>query len=89
MRLIDADKLNLDICIAKSLNKAESTYDYAYSEKMIEKAPTVEAIPVEWIEELSAKLKEEDNFEKAMFLLDMIDVWEEENGNKGRNQNVL
>lgn len=49
MRLIDADKLQADNCFARNLNKAVSTYDYYYSEIDIEKAPTVEAIPREWI----------------------------------------
>lgn len=47
--------------------------------KAINLQPAVNAIPIEWIEELAAKLKE-DNFEKAMFLLDVRDVWEEESG---------
>lgn len=47
--------------------------------KAINLQPAVNAIPIEWIEELAAKLKE-DNFEKAMFLLDIRDVWEEESG---------
>ena len=46
--------------------------------KAINSQSTVNAIPIEWIEELADKLKE-DNFEKAMFLLDVRDVWEKEN----------
>lgn len=39
-----------------------------------------EAIPIEWVIELSNKLKDdEDDFEKAMFLLDLVDLWEKEN----------
>lgn len=55
MRLINADKLEIDICYARSLNKAESIYDYSYSEKQIQNAPTAKAIPIDWIEE---KIKE-------------------------------
>ena len=45
----------------------------------VDSVPIVKAIPIEWIEELAAKLIEEDNFEKAMFLLDIRDIWEKEN----------
>ena len=47
----------------------------------VEIKPTVKAIPIKWVIELSNKLKnDEDDFEKAMFLLDLVDLWEKENG---------
>ena len=89
MRLVNADKLEEDMYhnafeIDTDLQKWDSGcwIRYKMFEHVIDEQPTVEAIPIGWIEELSAKLKEEDSFEKAMFLLDMIDVWEEENGNR-------
>lgn len=49
MRLIDADKLETDTIYATHLNHVECGYHYSYSEGRINEAPTVEAIPVEWL----------------------------------------
>lgn len=49
MRLIDADKLELNCIYTSTLEKADTVYQYSYSEQQIEKARTVEAIPIEWI----------------------------------------
>jgi hypothetical protein len=35
---------------------------------------SIDAIPIAWIKDLSNRLKEEDEFDKAMFLLDVIEV---------------
>ncbi len=48
-RLIDADKLETDTVYATHLNHAESGYHYSYSEGAINEAPTVDAIPIEWL----------------------------------------
>ena len=47
MRLIDADKLEPNCIYTSTLEKADTVYQYSYSEQQIEKAPTVEAIPVD------------------------------------------
>lgn len=81
MRLIDANKL------LQKKWKVETKDMWHMTETIdvvsaidIEEAPTVESIPVEWIIELFNRLKDdEDDFEKAMFLLDLVDLWEEEN----------
>ena len=76
MRLINADKL------LENLEWLEE-YDHIIYETIkgsIDIAQTVEAIPTEWVIELSNKLKnDEDDFEKAMFLLDLADLWRKEN----------
>lgn len=79
-RLIDVDKL--------SFEKYKRNAEYiAMLEKSMQQAreggfieTTAEAIPIEWVIELSNKLKnDEDDFEKSMFLLDLVDLWEKEN----------
>ena len=78
MRLVDADKIEYHkVWVETPIEGQHDACIMAY-ENSINELPTVEAIPIEWIEELANKLKE-DNFEKAMFLLDVRDVWEAEN----------
>lgn len=80
MRLINADKLEIDICYARSLNKAESIYDYSYSEKQIQNAPTVKAIPTEWIEQFMNRFKLDMVISDEYALLHfMLTEWENEN----------
>lgn len=50
MRLIDADKLETTAVLGVQLQHADSRYYYFYEEETIEKAPTVQAIPIEWFE---------------------------------------
>ena len=77
--LIDFKRLCDDIeCWQQHDDPTLPDYDTRDIDVVIGYQPIVEAIPVEWLEELSTKLKE-DNFEKAMFLLDVIDVWRKEN----------
>ena len=75
MRLINADKLTTDVCLATALDKAESFYAYFYSQRQIDNAPTVEAIPIEWIEEWGRK----NGMSESMSLRVMIEDWEKEN----------
>ena len=87
MRLIDANKLLQKKwkVETKDMWHMTKTVDVV-SAIDIEEAPTVatvatvESIPVEWIIELSNRLKNDEyDFEKAMFLLDLVDLWEKEN----------
>ena len=50
MRLIDADKLPIFSQIER-ITENEITYTCWISTKAIENAPTVESIPIEWIEQ--------------------------------------
>ena len=50
MRLIDADKLETTAVLGVQLQHADSRYYYFYEEETIQNAPTVKAIPIEWIE---------------------------------------
>ena len=50
MRLIDADKLEVSSVLGLKLQHAVSQYYYFIDSEAIEKAPTVQAIPVEWFE---------------------------------------
>ena len=90
MRLIDANELETDICYARSLNKAESFYDYSYSEQQINNAPTVDAIPVAFIKEQMCKYEnlaynsiekiQQRYFDKETALKSLINNWREKNG---------
>ena len=67
MRLIDADKLKHHFYVLR--------YVHSYD---IDNAPTVKAIPIEWIEEWGWK----NGMSESMSLRVMIDDWEKENANK-------
>ena len=65
MRLIDADKLETDTIYATHLNHVECGYHYSYSEGIINEAPTVNAIPIEWIKNyIENQYKEGHNYTK-------------------------
>lgn len=73
MRLIDVNKMLPDACLATALDKGESFYSYFYSENRIKNAPTVKAIPIEWIKNkiaVSVHLWEEGKDE--MFIEDGV-----------------
>lgn len=71
MRLIDANDLIVEIL----------THDLVEDDKKVDKiildAPTVNAIPIEWIREFSKKQKR-GNYKD--FINFMITYWEKENG---------
>lgn len=81
MRLIDADKLEVTAVLGVQLQHADSGYYYFCEQSTIDNAPTVEAIPKEWIE----------NYVRNKFCLAdwyggfigginmMLEDWEEEN----------
>ena len=66
MRLIDADKLRHALIMGHDLVGAKYT----------DMADTVEAIPIEWIEEWGWK----NGMSESMSLRVMIDDWKAENG---------
>lgn len=49
MRLIDADKLEATAVLGVKLQHPDSLYYYFYEEETVTNAPTVKAIPVEWL----------------------------------------
>ena len=70
MRLIDADKL------MKSLNPKESVWVGLVLSELIANAPTVKAIPIEWIRNYVSIWISEPY---KNFALNMIKNWEKEN----------
>lgn len=73
MRLIDADKLHYIHKYFVDTLKG----DIVVFGKEIDKAPTVKAIPIEWIKEW---IERDDNyFDKRYAIEDMLDDWEKEN----------
>jgi len=89
-RLIDANKLEPDTCYARSLNKAESLYDYSYSERQINDAPTVDAIPIEWINRYlldylyldNERLPDDEVDDGYYYIETMVSNWRKEKDNE-------
>lgn len=84
MRLIDADKLELKETVRIQLcGLKEYVALYSFTKDQIEEAPTINAIPIEWIR----KQIEEENY--RMLLIDhvewhsclswLLEKWEKEN----------
>ena len=74
MRLIDADELKVN-CVC--LNA------FCVDGRTIENAPTVKAIPIEWIEKWVDMLKERNYHSYQVLmpaLIEMLEGWEKENG---------
>ena len=77
MRLIDTDKLELKETVRIQLcGLKEYVALYSYTKEQIEEAPTVKAIPIEWIEKYiwSADTHEEKETLRKMYI-----SWEKEN----------
>ena len=74
MRLINANKLVVDA----RLGEDETPY---VSKAQIDEAPTVEAIPIEWIEKWVEKYNKDLDpwFQGRTAVDDMLDDWEKEN----------
>ncbi len=85
MRLIDADKLETTAVLGVQLQHADSRYYYFYEEETIDKAPTVEAITVEWISDYIHKAFDDES--KAQDIIVMCYVWNLEQGRKENETN--
>ena len=83
MRLIDADKLPIYSTIEgveKSEKGTVAILGNWVSAISIEEAPTVKAIPIEWIEKYTKRNFPLANGEIVLgFIADMIEDWEKEN----------
>ena len=80
MRLIDADKLKTTAVLGVQLQHADSQYYYFYEEETIDKAPTVKAIPIEWIEKyIKQNYCTCDLVYPEEFLKELVTWWGEEN----------
>lgn len=94
MRLIDADKLETTAVLGVQLQHADSRYYYFYEEGTIDNAPTVKAIPIEWILNYRKNNQGEITYytidaidhmlcewckRNNIDMWDMIDSWEKEN----------
>ena len=75
MRLIDADKIHRSR--AKITEGSKSFYKEWFSASAIDNAPTVEAIPIEWI--LNHPKFPHKNEDRKKCILDMIEDWRKEN----------
>ena len=80
MRLIDIDKLHY---IRKWFEDSGKSEVVVFA-KEIDKAPTVKAIPVEWIEKWSRQFYDKNgryNGEGYDSVWDLLEDWEKENAN--------
>ena len=89
MRLIDVDKLPATSNVAIVNGKLEVNGWIAA--KRIEEAPTVNAIPIEWIEKYAKRFIELENRNYFAYrgfsdigeaILNMLENWEKENENR-------
>lgn len=87
MRLIDADKLDLVVHVP-SQNNAVCQQIADEVGRQIANAPTVDAIPKEWIKKYIDKADKEDwgmvYLSPSGPFRDMLKVWEEKNDNQER-----
>lgn len=77
MRLIDADKLHATCNVAIVNGKLE--LDGWIAAKRISEAPTVKAIPIEWIEKKAQEFLMNRNFRWATDFQEVVDMWKVEN----------
>ena len=89
-RLIDANKLKVDYIVGSTSTNTEC-YRYI-SKNQIDSAETIEAIPIEWVENFIKQLSDiVDGYDKASLsyllsnvkldtLKDMLKDWEKEDG---------
>jgi hypothetical protein len=79
-RLIDADALKSALAhAAKDYCKRNGPMRTIYFESLIDKAPTIDAIPVEWIENvLKELLKSSASFETCGAISAILVWWQEE-----------
>lgn len=77
-RLINADKLRKDVLdLPNCYNGFSDTYDKAMIIDLVDEQPTVEAIPIEWINQWCNR--SENTYSKAD-VAEMLNDWEKENG---------
>lgn len=74
MRLIDADKLHY---IRKLFEDSDKSEVVVFA-KEIDKAPTVKAIPIEWIEKWISKRNDFPTMPYNQHIRNMLDDWEAE-----------
>ena len=80
MRLIDADKITFLDCLAKTGNAVCCHAKGIVSKSAIEMQPTVEAIPIEWIDGyIKRRANDAEIYAEILFISDMVKEWEKEN----------
>ena len=78
MRLIDAEKIHRSR--AKITEGSKSFYKEWFSASAIDNAPTVEAIPIEWIDGYIKRRANDVNiYAEILFISDMVEEWNKEN----------
>lgn len=89
MRLVDADALKEDCRMANDCKDCKTNvracnYDYVYTKKdfcgWLDDAPTVDAVPIAWVEELIKQWRDENNAFSVIattVLMTMIRKWKD------------
>lgn len=78
MRLIDADALPNEL-FKKHVHDGEELEPMMYFEdavKVVENAPTIDAIPVEWLKKVRKDASEGDSLDVG--IAEVFDMWEKE-----------
>lgn len=79
MRLIDTDKLELKETVRIQLCGLKEYFAlYSYTKEQIEEAPTIEAIPIEWIKKWQANHTIEGTT-RNLVIFGLLHDWEKEN----------
>lgn len=85
MRLIDVEQTLWEMRFEESKYEYEENYGYRQAEEFIKQQPTVEAIPIVWMEEWLSKFFKEINGRTYYMgdgydsVQDMLDDWRKEN----------
>lgn len=77
MRFIDADKIHRSR--ASITEGLKSSYKEWFSASEIDNAPTVKAIPIDWIKDKMDKLEDIGRLEFCEYLDELLVDWEKEN----------
>ena len=80
MRLIDVDILPEVDTIERIDGERDVFVNSWIPAAAIWKAPTVEAIPIEWLKELQTKYLEAECFMSVCVVNEMLNLWRKENG---------
>lgn len=86
MRLIDADALPNEL-FKKHVHDGEELEPMIYFEdavKVVENAPTIDAIPVEWLETVISKFKDAGRMDSVEVVQSLIKAWRYEEELKGQ-----
>jgi len=78
MDLIDRSKLH-SVCVVDGIDSEGVLTTRSYWAADVANAPTVDAIPVEWLKELQTKYLEAECFMSVCVVNEILNLWRKEN----------